>query len=72
MATSVLIHGAWHGAWFWERVAPLLTLLAVAGGSLRLLCRRQPVTSSLSFFSPFPLDIKSLLFGPQIPPRLSL
>jgi pimeloyl-ACP methyl ester carboxylesterase len=25
MATFVLIHGAWHGAWCWERVTPLLT-----------------------------------------------
>ena len=24
MATFVLIHGAWHGGWCWERVAPLL------------------------------------------------
>jgi pimeloyl-ACP methyl ester carboxylesterase len=24
MANFVLIHGAWHGAWCWERVAPLL------------------------------------------------
>lgn len=24
MATYVLIHGAWHGAWCWERVVPLL------------------------------------------------
>lgn len=24
MATFILIHGAWHGAWCWERVAPLL------------------------------------------------
>jgi pimeloyl-ACP methyl ester carboxylesterase len=24
MATFVLIHGAWHGAWCWERVVPLL------------------------------------------------
>jgi pimeloyl-ACP methyl ester carboxylesterase len=24
MATFVLVHGAWHGAWCWERVAPLL------------------------------------------------
>ncbi|MBI1210681.1 MAG: alpha/beta fold hydrolase [Alphaproteobacteria bacterium] len=24
MATFVLIHGAWHGAWCWERVTPLL------------------------------------------------
>jgi len=28
MATFVLVHGAWHGAWCWERVVPLLT----AGG----------------------------------------
>ena len=25
MATFILIHGAWHGSWCWERVAPLLT-----------------------------------------------
>jgi len=25
MATFVLIHGAWHGAWCWRRVARLLT-----------------------------------------------
>jgi pimeloyl-ACP methyl ester carboxylesterase len=24
MAVFVLVHGAWHGAWCWERVAPLL------------------------------------------------
>jgi pimeloyl-ACP methyl ester carboxylesterase len=24
MATLILIHGAWHGGWCWERVAPLL------------------------------------------------
>ncbi len=24
MATIVLVHGAWHGAWCWERVVPLL------------------------------------------------
>ncbi len=24
MSTVVLIHGAWHGAWCWDRVAPLL------------------------------------------------
>jgi pimeloyl-ACP methyl ester carboxylesterase len=24
MATFVLIHGAWHGGWCWERIAPLL------------------------------------------------
>jgi pimeloyl-ACP methyl ester carboxylesterase len=25
----VLVHGAWHGAWAWERVLPLLTLARV-------------------------------------------
>lgn len=24
MATFVLVHGAWHGGWAWDRVAPLL------------------------------------------------
>jgi pimeloyl-ACP methyl ester carboxylesterase len=24
MAVFVLVHGAWHGAWCWERVLPLL------------------------------------------------
>ena len=24
MATLILVHGAWHGGWCWERVAPLL------------------------------------------------
>ena len=25
MSTFVLIHGAWHGGWCWEKVKPLLT-----------------------------------------------
>ncbi|MFJ6672131.1 alpha/beta fold hydrolase [Actinosynnema sp. NPDC091369] len=25
MTTYVLVHGAWHGGWAWERVTPLLT-----------------------------------------------
>jgi hypothetical protein len=25
MATFVLVHGAWHGAWCWQRVVRLLT-----------------------------------------------
>lgn len=25
MTTFILIHGAWHGGWCWERVVPLLT-----------------------------------------------
>jgi hypothetical protein len=24
MTTFALVHGAWHGAWCWERLAPLL------------------------------------------------
>lgn len=27
--TAVLVHGAWHGAWCWERVVPLLDAAAV-------------------------------------------
>lgn len=26
MATYVLIHGAWHGGWCWDKVVPLLTM----------------------------------------------
>lgn len=25
MATFILVHGAWHGGWCWERLTPLLT-----------------------------------------------
>src|SRR5688572_8963678 len=25
MADFVLVHGAWHGAWCWQRIMPLLT-----------------------------------------------
>ncbi len=24
MSTFVLVHGAWHGGWCWEKVVPLL------------------------------------------------
>jgi pimeloyl-ACP methyl ester carboxylesterase len=24
MSTYVLIHGAWHGSWCWDKVVPLL------------------------------------------------
>ena len=27
--TAVLVHGAWHGAWCWEQVIPLLDAAAV-------------------------------------------
>ena len=27
--TAVLVHGAWHGAWCWEQVVPLLDAAAV-------------------------------------------
>src|SRR5580692_10957430 len=32
----VLVHGAWHGAWAWERVLPLLTAAGVACRALDL------------------------------------
>ena len=25
MATFILVHGAWHGGWCWERITPLIT-----------------------------------------------
>ena len=25
MSVYVLIHGAWHGAWCWEKIVPMLT-----------------------------------------------
>ena len=31
MATFVLVHGAWHGAWCWDRVTPLLTAAGIEG-----------------------------------------
>ena len=30
MATIVLVHGAWHGSWCWERVTPLLAKRGLA------------------------------------------
>ncbi len=38
--TAVLVHGAWHGAWCWEKVTPLLDRAGVAWRSLDL-----PLTS---------------------------
>ena len=32
----VLVHGAWHGAWAWERVVPLLAAAGVASRALDL------------------------------------
>ena len=32
----VLVHGAWHGAWAWDRVLPLLAVTGVAGLALDL------------------------------------
>ncbi len=29
-ATAILVHGAWHGAWCWERVVPLLETRGLA------------------------------------------
>src|SRR5713101_7587513 len=26
MSTYILVHGAWHGAWCWQKVTPLLEL----------------------------------------------
>jgi pimeloyl-ACP methyl ester carboxylesterase len=42
MATFVLVHGAWHGAWCWRRVARLLTRAGndVFAPTLTGLCER--------------------------------
>jgi pimeloyl-ACP methyl ester carboxylesterase len=43
MATFVLVHGAWHGAWCWRRVARLLTRTGhdVFAPTLTGLCERS-------------------------------
>ena len=43
MATYVLVHGAWHGAWCWRRVARLLTRAGheVFAPTLTGLCERS-------------------------------
>ncbi|MFD1490412.1 alpha/beta fold hydrolase [Ancylobacter vacuolatus] len=45
MTTFVLIHGAWHGGWCWDRVAPLLEVAGhrVAAPTLSGLGGRQEV-----------------------------
>ncbi len=30
MTSFVLVHGAWHGGWCWERVIPLLEAEAIS------------------------------------------
>jgi pimeloyl-ACP methyl ester carboxylesterase len=35
-ATVVLVHGAWHGAWCWERVVPLLDDAGIASIAIDL------------------------------------
>jgi pimeloyl-ACP methyl ester carboxylesterase len=35
-ATVVLVHGAWHGAWCWERVLPLLANAGIAAVAVDL------------------------------------
>jgi pimeloyl-ACP methyl ester carboxylesterase len=36
IATVVLVHGAWHGAWCWEKVLPLLRAVGVAATAIDL------------------------------------
>ncbi len=47
MATFVLVHGAWHGAWCWRRVARLLTRAGheVFTPTLTGLCERSHLLS---------------------------
>lgn len=48
MATFVLVHGAWHGGWCWERVARLLREQghSVYAPTLTGVCERSHVSSS--------------------------
>lgn len=42
-ATVVLVHGAWHGPWCWERVTPLLDAAGVRWTAVDLpTCNEQP------------------------------
>ncbi|MFC9969470.1 alpha/beta fold hydrolase [Spirillospora sp. NPDC127200] len=51
MTTYVLVHGAWHGAWAWERVVPLLDAPAVvpelAGGDVGLTDHADQIVTAL-------------------------
>ena len=42
MATYVLVHGAWHGGWCWQRVAPLLRQTGQARPGLMERVRLMP------------------------------
>ena len=47
MSTFVLVHGAWHGGWCWDRVAPLLRAAGheVHAPTLTGLCERAHLLS---------------------------
>ncbi|WP_067488881.1 alpha/beta fold hydrolase [Actinomadura hibisca] len=51
MTTYVLVHGAWHGAWAWERVVPLLdapaVVLDLAGGDVGLADHADQVAAAV-------------------------
>ena len=36
LPTVVLVHGAWHGAWCWQRVLPLLQAQGLAAHAVTL------------------------------------
>ena len=46
MITFVLVHGAWHGGWCWDRVAPLLREAGHEVHAPTLTGRRSAHTSS--------------------------
>lgn len=48
-APVVLVHGAWHGAWCWERVIPLLEAQGIRATALNLpTCEPAPATATLA------------------------
>jgi alpha/beta hydrolase family protein len=54
MATFVLVHGAWHGAWCWRRVVRLLTRAGhdVFAPTLTGLCERSHLLTPQSTSTP--------------------
>ena len=68
MSTFVLIHGAWHGGWCWERVAPLLRAAghAVHTPTLTGLAERADLLNSEVGLETHLADIAALLAGADL------
>jgi pimeloyl-ACP methyl ester carboxylesterase len=64
MATYVLVHGAWHGGWCWQRVAPLLRQAGhtVFSPTLTGLGKRSHLLTRDITLDTYVTDIEQLLF----------